>query len=486
MNSFQRAWRSTLRKPVKSILLLLILVTVSLSLLCGMACRNASVQTQDTTRQAVGAGLRLDTNEANRTKRLEATADKIGTHQPGYLDEGDLDGVHIRKLETAYGTQWYVGTDNSFDSLKIEDIEMIAAVPGISDYNVTTKITPVHPVNFTRIEDPANDQYSDVGGVTLLGNRKMELDFNVLSGNVTIREGRMISAEDGDVCVISEQLAEQNGLHIGDTLQFNDCHDPENAPVWEAVIIGIYQTRQLMQPLMSGDTYRSENVIFTGLRFPEKAENETAPCFEHAYFRVGDVDEYDAVKAAVEAVDMDWARYDLIDRNGNLATMSSNFHDLEKISSLLIVLTFAAGFAILFLIFVFWTKNRSQEIGILLSLGFGKASVIGQLLLEALLITLLSFGITFVIAPEVSEAAADYLVAAQVDQAEIQRDRDAGRVMFSSQQPEQTVTGVDVKITEDMWLLSGTGVMALVAVSIGIAGIPVLRRKPREILSELS
>lgn len=229
MNSFQRAWRSMIRKPVKSSLLLLVIVTVSLSLLCGMACQNASIQTQDTTRQAVGAGLRLDGNESNRTKRLEETTDKI-THQPGYLDEGELDGVYIRKLETAYGTQWYVGADNSFDSLLMDDIEKLAAVPGISDYNVTTKITPVNPVNFTRIEDPDNDQYNDIGGVTLLGNRKMELDFNVLSGNVTVKEGRMIGMEDRDVCVISEQLAQRNSLHIGDTLQFNDCHDPESAP----------------------------------------------------------------------------------------------------------------------------------------------------------------------------------------------------------------------------------------------------------------
>ena len=325
--------------------------------------------------------------------------------------------MHIRKLETAYGTQWQVWTDNSFDSLPLEDVESIAAVPGISDYNVTTKITAVNPVNFTRIEDPNNDQYSDIGGVTLLGDRKLELNSNVLSGNVTLKQGRMIGPEDQNVCVVSEQLAALNGLRIGDCLQFNDRHDPENAPVLEAAIVGIYQTGQLMQPLMSGDTYRSENVIFTDLRFPEKAENEGSPCYEHAYFRVGDVDEYEAVKAAVEAVDIDWQRYDLIDRNGSFATMSQNFHDLEKISRALIGLTFAAGFLVLSLVFLFWTKNRNQEIGILLSLGFGKGSVMGQFLLEALLIALLSFGITLALAPMASEAAADYLVADQAEQA---------------------------------------------------------------------
>ena len=50
----------------------------------------------------------------------------------------------------------------------------------------------------------------------MLGNQKMELDFNVLSGNVTLKEGRMIDTKDRDVCVISEQLAQRNSLHIGD------------------------------------------------------------------------------------------------------------------------------------------------------------------------------------------------------------------------------------------------------------------------------
>ena len=250
--------------------------------------------------------------------------------------------------------------------------------------------------------------------------------------------------------------------------------------------MGIYQAQQPIQPLMSGDTYRWENMIFTDLRFPEKAENETAPCYEHAYFQVGDVDEYEAVKAAVEAVNIDWQRYDLIDRNGNFATMSSNFHDLEKISTLLIVLTFAAGFIGLSLVFLFWTRNRNQEIGILLSLGFGKGSVTGQFLLEALLITLLSFGLILILAPVASRAAADYLVADQVEQAEIQRDRDTSRVMYGSAQPEQTVTGVEVEITGEMWRLSAGGVIALIFISVGAAAIPILRKKPREILSELS
>ena len=315
----------------------------------------------------------------------------------------------------------------------------------------------------------------------------MELDFNVLSGNVSIKDGRMIDTDDNNVCVVSEQLAAENALSIGDVLHFNNYRDPENAQVHEATIIGIYQTRQFMSPLMAGDTFRSENVIFTDLRFPEKAEGcENDPCFEHAYFQVEDVDKYDNVKAEVGTVDIDWERYDLIDRNGNMSTMSANFNDLEKVSTLLIVVTFAAGLVILFLIFVFWTKNRNYEIGILLSLGCKKTGILGQLFMEGLMIALLSFTIAFTLAPVVSEAAATYLVAEQVEQAEIRQDMNADKVATSYQPAEQTVVGVSVEITDDMLFICGASMIVLVGVSIGIAGITILCKKPRDILGELS
>lgn len=480
MNGLQRAWRSVIRKPIKSILLFLVVLTVSLFLLSGMASRSASVQVQDITRQAVGAGLRLDANETNRSKRLNEISDRIG-------GEGALEGVHQEKLETVYGTQWIIWTDNSFESLQIADIEEIAAVDGISDYNITTGITVVNPVNFARIEDSDTDQNGDIGGVVLIGNRNMEQDSNVLSGNVTIKEGRMVTEGDVDVCVISEELAGQDHLSIGDVLRFNDYHDPSGATVYAAEIVGIYQTQQYMSPLMSGDTYRSENVIFTDLRFPEKAEGaEGDPCFEHAYFQVEDVDRYDEVKAAVQSVNIDWERYDLIDRNGNISTMSSNFNDLEKISNLLIFVTALASFVILLLIFLFWVKNRSREIGILLSLGMKKAGILGQLFLEAILIAAFAFSVSLIAAPGVSNLTASYLVMQQVEQAELQENIDANKVAVEFEESEQTVNGVEVSVTVEMMAACGIGIILLVGVSVGSAGLSVLRKKPRAILSELS
>lgn len=482
MNSFQLAVRSVIRKPIKSILLFLVVFIISLFLLSGMTSKNASVATQDKTRQAVGAGFVLMENEANRHTRIDEVLSRLGENM-----EGSLDGVYVEKLELAGGTSWSISTDNSFETLQMEDIEKIASVSGISDYNITTAITAVNPVNFSRIEDSDVDQSSDILGVSLIGNKKMEMDSNVLSGNVTIQEGRLIKENDSNVCVISKELAEKNNLALGDKLKFNDYHDKENSTACEAVIVGIYEVKQKMTPLMSGDTYRSENVIFTDLNFPEKAEGATGnPLYEKAYFKVQNVKQYDSVKEAIKKVNIDWERYDLIDNNGNLETMSSNFNDLENISQILIVVVIGASSVILSLVFVFWIKNRVQEIGILLALGTAKVKILEQILLEALLIAVMAIILSFTVAPGVSKITANYLVEQQVQQEKEQDLLDEGKVAKPFEKSEQTVTDVIVTISPQIILLDISCIVVLIIFSVSVSGIMVIRRNPKDIFSEMS
>ena len=308
---------------------------------------------QDKTRQAIGAGFLLERNAEYRTKRLREYSEKIGNK------EGSFGGYHQKKVVVNGVENWQGWSTNEFETLDIKDIEKLAKTKGIADYNLTTAITAVNPVNFKRIEDKDVDQSVDEGGVSLIGNKDMKLDRNVLSGNLHIKEGRMITPEDKDMCVISEELAKQNNLKIGDKISFNDYNDTKNSKVSEAEIVGIYQVDQKMSPLMQGDTYRSENVIFTDLRFPEKAESETSPLYERAYFKVKDVEAYDEVKQNLQNTDINWEQYDLIDNNGNSETMSSNFNDLAKVSEMMILVISVASFVILVLVFLFWLKNLS-------------------------------------------------------------------------------------------------------------------------------
>lgn len=480
MRGFSLAWRSVIRKPVKSILLFVTVFTISLLLLAGMSSGKATVQMQDNTRQAVGAGLLLEENEADRHRRIDELSRQLD-HK-----EGSLDGYHQEKITINGVENWRTWTDNSFETLLVEDIEKIAGTEGIADYNITTVTTAARPVGFIRIEDEDVDQYSDLGGVSLVGNKDMSMDSNFLSGNAFIMDGRMIKEGEKDVCVISAELADKNQLEIGSRISFGNCRDKEDPMVYEAEVVGIYQVNQPIAPYMYGDTYRSENIIFTDLDFPEKVDGKAGdPLYQKAYFKIADVDEYEAVKISVMGVDIAWERYDLIDNNGNMNTLSANFNEMEKYSRILVWVISGAGLIILFLIFQFWMKSRNREIGIMLSMGTSKIRILAQIMAEALMIAAVAVLVSFLAAPGVSGLTADYLVEQQVQSAGEQDLLDEGKVALSYEKSGQNVVGVQAEITSGMLIQDVSGIALLIAISICVSGIGILKRNPKDILQDL-
>lgn len=480
MNGFGLAWRSVIRKPIKSVLLFVTVFTISLLLLSGMSSGKATIQMQDHTRQAVGAGLLLEENEADRHRRIEELSRQLG-HK-----EGSYGGYHQEKITVNGVENWRTWTDNSFETLLIEDIEAIAATKGIADYNITTVTTAARPVDFIRIEDEDVDQYSDLGGVSLIGNKDMSMDSNFLSGNAFITEGRMIQEGEKDVCVISSELADKNQLEIGSRIRFGKCRDKEGSMTYEAEVVGIYQVKQPIAPYMFGDTYRSENIIFTDLDFPEKVDGKAGdPLYEKAYFKIADVNDYENVKKSVMEADIAWERYDLIDNNGNMNTLSTNFNEMEKYSRALVWVISGAGLIILFLIFQFWMKSRNREIGIMLSMGTLKIRILAQIMTEALMIAAAAVLISFLAAPGVSGLTADYLVEQQIQSAEERDLLDEGKVAFSYEKSGQDVLGVEAEITSGMLMQDAGGIALLITISVCVSGIVILKRNPKDILQNL-
>ena len=480
MNGFSLAWRSVIRKPVKSVLLFVTVFTISLLLLSGMSSGKATIQMQDNTRQAIGAGILLEENEADRHRRIDELS--------GQLDhkEGSAGGYHQEKIIINGVESWRTWTDNSFETLLVEDIEKIAGTEGIADYNISTATTAARPVDFIRIEDEDVDQYSDLGGVSLIGNKDMSMDSNFLSGNAFITDGRMIKEGKKDVCVISAELADKNQLEIGCKIRFGNCRDKEDSMTYEAEVVGIYQVNQPIPSYMFGDTYRSENIVFTDLDFPEKVDGKVGdPLYEKAYFKIADVNDYESVKKSVMEADIAWERYDLIDNNGNMNTLSANFNEMEKYSRTLVWVISGAGLIILFLIFQFWMKSRNREIGIMLSMGTSKIRILAQIMTEALMIAAVAVLLSFSAALKVSGLTADYLVEQQIQSAEEQDLLDEGKVAFSYEKSGQNVVGVQAEITSEMLMQDATGIALLITISVCVSGIAILKRNPKDILQDL-
>ena len=475
MNIFSLSIRCLVRKRVRTILLFCIVFLASGFIYAGWSCRSASVQTQTEGKRAIGASFRLEENEANRHVRSSEALKKIGDNT-----NGSADGTHVEQLESG---DWMIWHDNSFETLQMDDILTLASQDGIAEYNITTVNTVVNAVNFIRIEDPDVEQ-SDGNWVSLRGNLEMRLDMDVQSGNIEVREGRMIAEDDKDVCVISRELADLNGLKLGDTLGFNERSEAETATVCQAEIIGIYETIYKMTPVMYGDSYRSENVIFTDLQFPEKAEgHEDDPLYQYATFWVENVDEYDTIKEQMKQADIDWNRYDFLDNTGMSDTVASNFGDLETMSTIILVLVICSSVVILFLVCLFWLGSRVHEIGVFLAMGKRKSMIVMQMLLEGVLVGSIAFLLATFCAPAISESVADYLVGYELEQQETEKNAEQGVKLYLEDDTE--VVGVQVAMTGEV-MLSVSSVLGIIVVAVLFSCVSVAMKKPQEILSRMS
>ena len=128
--------------------------------------------------------------------------------------------------------------------------------------------------------------------------------------------------------------------------------------------------------------------------------------------------------------------------------MSSNFNDLAKVSEMMILVISVASFVILVLVFLFWLKNRVQEVGIFLSLGVPKFRIIGQIWSEAIMIAVLSLMLSFAVAPAVSKVTANYLVSQQVQQMQEEEKNNEGKVSTEYVAPKQDVQNISERLRQ--------------------------------------
>lgn len=463
MNFFVRAILSVTRKRVKMLLLMFIIMTIFCFEVAISACKNANIKIQKGTVDIIDRSFRLELNDTDFHQRLE--------------------DVPVTKLPN--GATLSQTPNNQFESVLMKDIEMIAKVKEIESYNITTATFAVNPVNFMRIEDENADQYYDQRGVTLRGNLDMQKDKDILSGKLQLKNGRWGNDNDVNVCVISEELAQKNNLDVNDIISFNDYRDKESSPIYEAQIIGIYINSNLIEPMMTGDTYRGENLIFTDLNFPEKVIGcDGDPLYQNATFFVDSSANYTSVKDSIKETDINWKRYDLLDDSGNAEILCENLGNISQISQIMFWFCTISGTIILFLNFVFWMRQRRREIGVLISLGKSKLEILGQFFTEAFMIAIIAIVLSIFIAPRIGEKMTNYIVLEQ-EKAEKENNLIVEQQIEGPNIDETgTVSEVEVNINEDIFIKITFVTLLMIVVAIFSAGYSVIKKNPMVILSE--
>ena len=419
MSIFNRAYLYIIRKKVRSSILFLIVTLISFFLLSGSV---------------------LNTTVNNISKNLYKDVN-FGFN----IESADKSNKEIEK-----------------DTLKkIEELKGITSKNYIFSKPVTVEGKKVVQENQNIT---LNDEIKNKSNLVMMNGitaSKSNIDFK--SEVLKLEKGRHIEENDNNKIMIHEKFAELNNVNLGDKIKLL-----QEGKTLELEIVGIYSGEKTNTfNGLSSDFI--ENTVYTDYKSSQELSNLIANNkVTSVEYGVEDPTKLDDVIKAVENLGINNLMVSKSNKNYELVT--SSVESITKITNMIRIGSVVVGVVILSLILMFWVRERTYEIGILLSLGTSKVNLVLQFIVEVILVTI--FGLMIALGIEI--ATIKYLAS------------NVGSI-FSEELPKS--------IADELMKMSVNGIdivnlvivmIAIVIISVVVALLPILKMKPKKILTNIN
>ena len=419
MSIFNRAYLYIIRKKVRSSILFLIVTLISFFLLSGSV---------------------LNTTVNNISKNLYKDVN-FGFN----IESADKSNKEIEK-----------------DTLKkIEELKGITTKNYIYSKPVTVEGKKVVQENQNIT---LNDEIKNNSNLVMLNGitaSKSNIDFK--SEVLKLEKGRHIEENDKNKIMIHEKFAELNNVNLGDRIKLS-----QEGKSLEFEIVGIYSGEKTNTfNGLSSDFI--ENTVYSDYKSSQELSNLIANNkVTSVEYGVEDPTKLDDVIKAVENLGINNLMISKSNKNYELIT--SSVESITKITNMIRIGSVVVGVVILSLILMFWVRERTYEIGILLSLGTSKINLVLQFVVEVLLVTI--FGLITALGIEM--ITIKYLA------------NNVGSI-FSEDIPKT--------IADELMKISVNGIdivnlvivmIAIVIISVVVALLPILKMKPKKILTNIN
>ena len=325
-----------------------------------------------------------------------------------------------------------------------------------------------------------DSEASNMGRVTAV--RDSGLTDVFLNEEYTLLAGRHIQPEDENKILISAELAAENSLEIGDVLTLTHAglgqRDgeyidtiPEKTAFAQVEIVGIFQYSGATGSADTPTAGKAANHMYSDshLLVHLQEQQEGIYAGEIAFY-IADPLELNALLERVAAIDsIDWENHILRKNDLQYEQIAGQLQNLQNLAAALIAIVSALSIAILVLILMMRIRGRIHEAGICLSVGKPKTEIIGQFALEACVLLCAGFLLAFLFWLPGSDAANGLLFGALTQGAVRENGVEANAL-----RPD---------LLRSSALFAGELAAALLAVL--VASGPILRFKPKEILSRM-
>ena len=357
--------------------------------------------------------------------------------------------------------------DKSNKEIEKDTLKKINEVAGVNQknylyaksVNVVEKKVVQENQNITITEEMKNkSNLVMMNGIT---STKNNIDFK--SEVLKLEKGRHIEENDQNKILVHEKFASMNNLNLGDKIKLE-----QNGKTVEFEVVGIFSGEKTNNfEGLSSDFI--ENTVYTDYNSSQKlldySSNNKVTSVEYG---VNNPAELDDIIKNVESLGIN--NISVSKSNKNYELVTSSVENITKLTNMIRIGSVIVGVVILSLVLMFWIRERLYEIGVLLSLGISKINLILQFVVETLMVTIFGF---------LSALVLEFILLKYLS-SNITK-------VFSEDLPK-IISDELTKISINGSNIIGVIIVmiTIVIISVVVALLPILKTKPKKILTQIN
>lgn len=357
--------------------------------------------------------------------------------------------------------------DKSNKEIEKDTLKKINEVAGVNQknylyaksVNVVDKKVVQENQNITITEEIKNkSNLVMMNGIT---STKNNIDFK--SEVLKLEKGRHIEENDQNKILVHEKFASINNLNLGDKIKLE-----QNGKTVEFEVVGIFSGEKTNNfEGLSSDFI--ENTVYTDYNSSQKlldySSNNKVTSVEYG---VNNPTKLDDIIRSVESLGINNIAVSKSNKNYELVT--SSVESITKLTNMIRIGSVIVGVVILSLVLMFWIRERLYEIGVLLSLGISKINLILQFAVETLMVTIFGF---------LSALGLEFILLKYI--------RGNTTSIFSEDLPKiisDELTKISINGSDIIGVI--VVMITIVMISVIVALLPILKMKPKKILTQIN
>ena len=434
MDTLKRAFKYVIRKRGKTLILFMLFLTIGILVLSGISIKRAGDISQDSLRKTMGGELTIDVNYSDEN--------------PYYKEEKFEDGRIIY----------------SSKQMTVDMVEKVMKISGMRSCEASVDtLCQIDDIDFFSGNIPIEEEFKNM--TTVVGTYSTETNDYFQSGKVKLIEGKNINSDNGNPeIIISKDLAELNHLKVGDQLAVTNTKGNKI----EITIVGIFQQKEVESIEEKVTSYEKiQNKIFTNI--------QTIMAIEESPYITG----FTTIHAQIEDPAKMNQIVEEIKKIDEFERAEMSLKKVENFINIFLLVVVIVSIIILSLILNMWGRSRIHETGVYLALGLEKVQIIGQYILEVLIVAMFAFIVAYFPGRVVSDQLSDYLMKHPETEQGVAMRETSTEIGI-----EEGEIHVEISI-EEIVMVYIIGV-AIIIIATTISTFSIMHLKPRELLTKMS